>query len=71
MNLLEVRKIIETGAAASAARKRTIRELKDDGRSIGRMKIAHGNEELGEKADLNFHLALGLCNTEFTFDLIY
>ena len=36
MNLLEVRKIIETGAAAVAAKKRTKREFKHDGRSIGR-----------------------------------
>ena len=26
--------------------------------ALEEMKVAHGNEELGEKADLNFHLAV-------------
>lgn len=58
MNLLEVRKIIEIGAATSAAAKRTTENLKNMKEALEEMSIAHGNEELGEKADLKFHLAL-------------
>jgi GntR family transcriptional repressor for pyruvate dehydrogenase complex len=58
MNLLEVRKIIEIGAAASAAARRTSENLKSMEEALDEMKIAHGNEELGEKSDLKFHLAL-------------
>lgn len=57
-NLLEVRKIIEVGAAATAASKRNAENLKMMEAALEEMKIAHGNEELGEKSDLNFHLAL-------------
>lgn len=58
MNLLEVRKIIEIGAATSAAAKRSSENLKNMEKALEEMRGAHGNEELGEKADLKFHLAL-------------
>lgn len=58
MNLLEVRKIIELGAAGSAALKRTSEDLKIMKEALEEMSSAEGNEELGEKADLKFHLAL-------------
>ena len=35
--------------------------------ALEEMKIAHGNEELGEKSDLDFHLAIAACYTKFTF----
>ncbi len=58
MNLLEVRKIIETGAAALAAANRNSEDLKSMGIALEEMKIATKNKELGEKADLKFHLAI-------------
>ncbi|MBW8348241.1 FadR family transcriptional regulator [Bacillus sp. IITD106] len=57
-NLLEVRKIIETGAVASASKKRTSENLTTMELALEEMKKANGNEELGEKADLAFHLAI-------------
>jgi GntR family transcriptional repressor for pyruvate dehydrogenase complex len=56
--LLEVRKIIEIGSAATAAKKRTTEHLTKMERALLEMKSANGDEELGEKADLQFHLAI-------------
>jgi GntR family transcriptional repressor for pyruvate dehydrogenase complex len=56
--LVEVRKIIECGTAAAAAKKRTSRHLEAMESALVEMKRAHGDGELGEKADLQFHLAL-------------
>ncbi|MDQ0198367.1 FadR/GntR family transcriptional regulator [Neobacillus ginsengisoli] len=56
--LLEVRKIIESGTAAAAAKKRTNQHLAMMESALEEMKKAHGDEELGEKADLQFHFAL-------------
>lgn len=56
--LLEVRKIIEIGTAAAAAKKRTSQHLSMLEEALEEMKNAQGNETLGEKADLQFHLAL-------------
>jgi GntR family transcriptional regulator, transcriptional repressor for pyruvate dehydrogenase complex len=56
--LLEVRKIIEIGTAAAAAKKRTSHHLEMMEKALEEMKTAQGNETLGEKADLEFHLAL-------------
>lgn len=58
INLLEVRKIIETGTAISAALKRTPENIKVMKEALEEMRVAHGNEELGEKSDLKFHLAV-------------
>lgn len=58
MNLLEVRKIIEIGAAATAARKRTAENLIMMEKALEEMRMEHGNEELGERSDLKFHLAV-------------
>ncbi|MCJ8008257.1 FadR family transcriptional regulator [Lederbergia wuyishanensis] len=57
-NLLEVRKIIEAGTVVSASKKRTNENLKAMEIALDEMKKANGNEELGEKADLDFHLAI-------------
>lgn len=57
-NLLEVRKIIEVGTAAAAAKKRTDQQLLTMEEAIDEMRSSHGNEELKEGADLQFHLAL-------------
>lgn len=57
-HLLEVRKIIEAGAAAAAAIKRTQHDIDAMGQALEEMALAHGDGELGEKADFSFHLAL-------------
>lgn len=57
-HLLEVRKIIEVGTVASAANNRTHEDLIAMELALGEMKLAHGDDELGEKADFKFHLAL-------------
>lgn len=57
-NLVEVRKIIEIGTVRAAAKKRTDEDLLAIERALAEMKNAGGNEELGEKADLKFHLAI-------------
>ncbi|MCQ6279860.1 FadR/GntR family transcriptional regulator [Bacillus sp. EB600] len=57
-NLLEVRKIIELGTAAAAAKRRTNQHLMAMEKALEEMKAASGNEELGEGADLQFHLAI-------------
>jgi len=69
LHLLEVRKIIEVGTAASAARNRTESDLLEMSQVLEEMRLAKGDEELGEKADLLFHLSLSeathnpiLCN---------
>lgn len=56
--LLEVRKILEIGVVASAAEKRTDENLSAMSTALKEMKLSYGNEELGEKADYAFHLAL-------------
>ncbi|OCA85647.1 GntR family transcriptional regulator [Bacillus sp. FJAT-27225] len=57
-NLLELRKIIETGTASAAALKRSHVHLLNMERALEEMERAHGNEELGEQADLHFHFAV-------------
>lgn len=57
-HLLEVRKIIETGTAYSAAQKRTEEQLLAMEQALEEMRLINGNEELGEKADLRFHFAI-------------
>lgn len=56
--LLDVRKIIEIGTAAAAAKKRTSQQLVFMENTLEEMKGAQGDEEIGEKADLEFHLAI-------------
>lgn len=57
-NLLEFRKVIETGISAAAARKRTEHDLESLKLVLEEMKNVKGDSELGEKADFKFHLAL-------------
>jgi GntR family transcriptional repressor for pyruvate dehydrogenase complex len=56
--LLEVRKIIESGTAAAAAKRRTDEQIKLIEAALDSMLGAKGDGELGEKADLQFHMAL-------------
>jgi GntR family transcriptional repressor for pyruvate dehydrogenase complex len=57
-NLLEVRKILEVGAAEAAARKRTAEDLESIAEILVEMGRISGNEELGEKTDFDFHMAI-------------
>ncbi|UOQ46544.1 FadR family transcriptional regulator [Halobacillus salinarum] len=56
--LLEVRKILEVGAVHSAALNRTEEDIVKMKAALKAMKAAKGSGELGEKADLDFHLAV-------------
>ncbi|WP_280768271.1 FadR/GntR family transcriptional regulator [Salipaludibacillus daqingensis] len=56
--LFEVRKLNETGAARLAAINRTNQDIIELERIIDAMKRIHGNGELGEKADIDFHMAI-------------
>ncbi|MCC3355871.1 FadR/GntR family transcriptional regulator [Bacillus sp. REN16] len=62
VHLLEVRKIIETGVAVSAAKNRNEQDLKAMAEALDEMKGIHGDGELGEKADFKFHLALSAAS---------
>lgn len=57
-NLMEVRKILETGIAAAAAKQRTDVHLTAMKKAILDMVNYADDPELGEKADLAFHLAI-------------
>jgi GntR family transcriptional regulator, transcriptional repressor for pyruvate dehydrogenase complex len=57
-HLLEVRKIIETGTAGLAAKNRREEDLEAMAQALEEMKRVSGDEELGEKADFQFHLAV-------------
>ncbi|WP_377888960.1 FadR/GntR family transcriptional regulator [Alkalihalobacillus sp. R86527] len=57
-DLLEVRKVIETGCAASAALKRSVKDLEEMQHALNEMEKAVLNHELGEQADFQFHLAI-------------
>ncbi|MDR4316055.1 transcriptional regulator [Niallia circulans] len=64
-HLLEVRRIMEVGAAAAAAaaaNKRTNEDLQKMKQALEEMKQANGVEELGEKSDLNFHLGVAAAS---------
>ncbi|WP_050180155.1 FadR/GntR family transcriptional regulator [Domibacillus robiginosus] len=56
--LMEVRKILETGIAASAALRRTETDLNAIKSALSEMVTHAGDPERGEKADLAFHLAV-------------
>jgi GntR family transcriptional repressor for pyruvate dehydrogenase complex len=57
-NLLEVRKILELGTVAAAANRRSKEHLLAMEKALEEMEAATGDEELGEEADLQFHLAI-------------
>ncbi len=60
--LLEVRKIIEVGAAASAAINRTEQDIQAMVQILEDMQQAHGDGELGEKVDYQFHVAIATAS---------
>lgn len=56
--LFEVRRILEAGAAASAALHHTEKDIEAMKKVLLEMEEAIGNGELGEQADYDFHLAI-------------
>ncbi|MED1747487.1 MULTISPECIES: FadR/GntR family transcriptional regulator [Bacillus] len=56
--LLEVRSIIETCVVKKAVLLRTDDDLHYLRDALEQMKLAEAHEEIGEEADLTFHLAL-------------
>lgn len=56
--VLQVRKILEVGAAELAAKHRTGQDVEELGKIIEQMKDAVGNEEISRIYDANFHLAI-------------
>lgn len=56
--LFDIRKIVETGAASLAAANRTTADLSAMKKILEEMKRAEGDGELGEKADVEFHMAI-------------
>ncbi|KGX85591.1 FadR/GntR family transcriptional regulator [Pontibacillus litoralis] len=56
--LLEVRKILEIGVVESAVNNHTKEDLLSMKQALYEMERAGGNGDLGEKADLEFHLAI-------------
>jgi GntR family transcriptional regulator, transcriptional repressor for pyruvate dehydrogenase complex len=61
-HLLEVRKVLEVGTVAAAATKRTLDDLQKMKDTLEAMKAAAGNEELGERADFEFHMAIAAAS---------
>ncbi|MFJ3388101.1 MULTISPECIES: FadR/GntR family transcriptional regulator [unclassified Lysinibacillus] len=61
-HLLEVRKIIEVGTAASAAIHRTEEDIQSMMQILDEMKRVQGDEELGEKVDFQFHAAISAAS---------
>jgi GntR family transcriptional regulator, transcriptional repressor for pyruvate dehydrogenase complex len=60
--LLEVRKLLEVGVAGVAARKRTEKDLQAMEHALKQMSESIGDEELGEKADFLFHMAIAAAS---------
>jgi GntR family transcriptional repressor for pyruvate dehydrogenase complex len=61
-HLLEIRRILEVGAASAAAVRRTDANLSAMKKALEEMKAGFGNEELGEQADFSFHLAIAVAS---------
>lgn len=56
--LLEIRLIVEAAIVAKAAKKRTLEDLEEMKQHLEEMAAHTDNSELGERADLAFHLAI-------------
>ena len=61
-HLLEVRKIIEVGAVASAALHRTENDIQNMMQILDEMNHAQGDGELGERVDFQFHSAISTAS---------
>ena len=61
-HLLELRKIIEVGTVASAARNRTQQDIEKMQLLLNKMKNAQGDGEIGEQADFEFHRTIAIAS---------
>ncbi|WP_132743900.1 FadR/GntR family transcriptional regulator [Scopulibacillus darangshiensis] len=68
-DLLEIRKILEVGAAGSASASWQEKDLDIIEEALSEMKMASGDQELGEKADLTFHM--GIANASHNKLLVH
>ena len=57
-NLLDLRKIIEVGCARNACEKAELKDLEKMENALQKMQTAVKNNELGEQADYDFHMAI-------------
>ncbi|WP_411842748.1 FadR/GntR family transcriptional regulator [Salinicoccus sp. HZC-1] len=57
-NLLDLRKIIEVGCAKAACEKADAAQLEKIEEALEKMRTAVENNELGEQADYDFHMAI-------------
>lgn len=57
-NLLDLRKIIEVGCARGACEKAELKDLEKMENALQKMRTAVENNELGEQADYDFHMAI-------------
>ncbi|OLO39286.1 hypothetical protein BTR23_09575 [Alkalihalophilus pseudofirmus] len=58
IQLMETRKILEIGSAYYAAERRTEKDLMKMEKVLNNMRAVNVNKELGEKADVEFHLLI-------------
>ncbi|MCU7557009.1 FadR/GntR family transcriptional regulator [Macrococcus capreoli] len=58
IDLLEVRKIIEVGAAERAAQHRTTEDLNQIKQALDQMQLVINNKAVGEESDLAFHMSI-------------
>jgi len=58
LELFQVRKILEVGTSSAAAENRSEDHLAEMKQALVEMEKAEGNRDLGEKADVRFHLAI-------------
>ncbi len=69
--LFEIRKFNETGAASLAAQHRSLEDLSEMEQWLTEMQKAVGDGELGEQADMNFHMAIvKATNNEMLYRLM-
>ncbi|MFD2923489.1 FadR/GntR family transcriptional regulator [Halobacillus naozhouensis] len=70
-DLLEIRKILEVGSVNSAVENAQESDILAISKALADMQDANGDEQLGEKADLQFHMALAeASHNRFLIDLM-
>lgn len=70
-NLLEVRKILEVGTVEIAAERRNAENLAEIKKALLDMLNAEGDEDLGDQADLDFHIAIAkAANNQLLINLM-
>ncbi|UOR13092.1 FadR/GntR family transcriptional regulator [Halobacillus amylolyticus] len=70
-DLLEIRRILELGSVSSAVENAKESDIKAIEKALSDMHNAKGDEQLGEKADLRFHMAIAeASHNRFLIDLM-